>query len=292
MTTFQEALLAWTDAGGGWRDLPWRRTRDPWAVLVSEVMLQQTQVARVVPRWAEFLARFPNPVSCAAAPVAEVIGCWAGLGYNRRAVQLHRAAVAVVELHGGRLPSTLAELRSLPGIGPYTARAVLAFAFEDAVGVVDTNVARVLARAVAGRRLSAREAQEAADAVVPGPPSGRSWRWNQAMLDLGAGHCAALARCDGCPLRQAGCAWAAAGFVSPDPAVGSALVSGRQSRFAGSDRQGRGRLVRALRAGPLTRESWPGAAGWPGDAARAERAAISLVDDGLAVLVGEALSLP
>ncbi|MDQ1420270.1 MAG: A/G-specific adenine glycosylase, partial [Acidimicrobiaceae bacterium] len=129
-------------------------------------MLQQTQVVRVIPRWEAFLARFPDPASCAAAPVAEVIGLWSGLGYNRRAVHLHRAAAAMVVGHDGQLPSTLAELLALPGLGPYTARAVMAFAFGFPEAVVDTNVARVLARAVAGRRLSAAEAQAAADSLV------------------------------------------------------------------------------------------------------------------------------
>ena len=123
------------------RDLPWRRTRDPWAVLVAETMLQQTQVARVVPRWHAFLGRFPDVRTCAAARVGDVVDEWAGLGYNRRAVQLHAGAVAVCEDHGGEIPADLDALRSLPGIGAYTARAVLAFAFERDVAVVDTNVA-------------------------------------------------------------------------------------------------------------------------------------------------------
>jgi len=289
----REAVLAWTDAGGGWRDLPWRDTRDPWAVLVSEVMLQQTQVSRVVPRWYAFLACFPDPAACAASPVAEVIGLWVGLGYNRRAVQLHRAATAVVDHHGGRLPATLAELQALPGIGPYTARAVMAFAFEQPVGVVDTNVARVLARAVAGRRLTLGQAQAAADSLMPPASARRSWRWNQAMLDLGARHCTrARPACDGCPLRAGACRWARDGFPHPDPAAGSAGVSGRQASFAGSDRQGRGRLVRALQAGPIPVARWADAAGWPGEAVRAQRAAAALVSDGLAVREGDELRLP
>ena len=136
-------------------------------MLVSEVMLQQTQVARVVPRYHRFLERFPTPAACAAAPVADVIAEWAGLGYNRRAVSLHRAAVAVVERHGGRLPRRPGRPRALPGVGPYTARAVLAFAFGDDVGVVEVNTARVLARAFAGRRLAPAEAQALADGLVP-----------------------------------------------------------------------------------------------------------------------------
>src|SRR5690606_13188890 len=151
------------------------------AVLVSELMLQQTQVSRVAPRYCAFLAQFPTPSACAAAPVGDVVRAWAGLGYNRRAVNLHRAAVVVAEEHGGRLPTTLDGLLALPVVGPYTARAVLAFAHEDDVGVVDTNAARVLARAVAGRPLGAAEVQEVADAAVP---PGRGWAWNSALLDL------------------------------------------------------------------------------------------------------------
>ena len=137
------------------RDLPWRQTRDPWAILVSEVMLAQTQVGRVIPRWQEFMARWPTADACAAAPMAEVIGAWSGLGYNRRAVFLHRAAVAITTRHQGVIPADRAALVALPGVGPYTARAVLAFAFGQPVGMVETNAARVLARAVAGRRLTA-----------------------------------------------------------------------------------------------------------------------------------------
>jgi A/G-specific adenine glycosylase len=261
-------------------------------VLVSEVMLQQTQVARVVPRWHAFLARFPSVASCAAAPLGEVIAMWVGLGYNRRAVSLHRAAGEMVSRHGGRVPTTLAPLQALPGIGAYTARAVLAFAFESDVGVVDTNVARILARAVAGRPLRSPggEAQAVADSLVP---TGRAWRWNQAMLDVGARHCTARRpSCAGCPLASGHCAWAATGWAAPDPAVGSAGVSGRQSAFAGSDRQGRGRLVRALGEGPIPWPALAEVAGWPEDPARTARVVASLVVDGLAVRVGEELALP
>src|SRR5271166_381774 len=159
------------------RDLPWRSTRDPWRVLVSEVMLQQTPVVRVVPRYAEFLDAYPTPASCAAAPLADVLVRWEGLGYHRRAVHLHGTARAVVERHGGEVPATLPELLALPGVGAYTARAVLVFAFEAAVGVVDTNVGRVLARAVAGRALAGGEAQALADRLVP---RRRPWTFNQA----------------------------------------------------------------------------------------------------------------
>jgi A/G-specific adenine glycosylase len=266
------ALLDWSE--GTRRDLPWRRTRDPWAVLVSELMLQQTQVPRVVPKYETFLARFPTVAACAAAPLGEVVRLWAGLGYNRRAVNLHRAAVA---LAGAPPPGDLAGLLALPGIGPYTARAVLAFAYEQRVCPLDVNTARPLARALGVT------SQGEADALVP---PDRAWEWNQALMDLGALVCTRRGpRCDGCPL-VAECRWRAVG--GPDPAA----PAGRQSRFAGSDRQGRGRLVDAIRRAPVPLESLGAAAGWPDDPVRARRAADSLVADGLAVLRDGALSLP
>lgn len=270
-------LLAWFAAAS--RDLPWRRTRDPWWVLVAELMLQQTQVARVLPKYEAFLDRWPSPAACAAAPVAEVVTAWAGLGYNRRAVNLHRCAVTVVDDDGGSLPADLAGLLALPGIGPYTARAVLAFAHgSDQVGVLDTNAARVLARWT-GRPLARAEAQDAADLAVP---AGEGWAWNQAMLDLGATVCRKRSpRCDSCPVAI-DCAWRVAGNPEPDPAVGSAGVPGVQSRFAGSDRQGRGRLVDALRAAPVPLADLATASGWPDDPDRAARVAATLVADGLA----------
>jgi A/G-specific adenine glycosylase len=282
-TAFRTALDAW--AATLPRDLPWRATRDPWAVLVSETMLQQTQVSRVVPKYHAFLAVFPDPPTCAAAPAGAVVAHWSGLGYNRRAVQLHAAARAVTEQHGGVVPADLDALLALPGVGPYTARAVLAFAYERDVAVLDTNVARVVARRL-GRRLALREAQAEADALVP---QGRGWWWNQAMLDLGALVCRKRApRCDLCPVRES-CAWQGSG---PDPAVGSAAVSGRQSRFVGSDREGRGRLVDALRAGPVPLDALAAVMGWPDDAERARRVAAGVVADGLAVLEEHRLRLP
>ena len=286
MAGFQELLLAWS--AGALRDLPWRATRDPWAVLVSELMLQQTQVARVAPRYAAFLARFPTPAACAAAPPAEVIRLWGGLGYNRRAINLHAAARAACERHGGGLPDALAPLLRLPGVGPYTARAVLAFAFERDVGVVDTNVGRVLAR-WAGRPLRPREAQAAADALVP---PGRSWAWNQSLMELGASVCRRRRPdCRSCPAR-AGCAWLGAGLAPPDPADGSAGVSGGQPRFEGSDRQGRGRLVDALCRGPVPVGDAATVMGWPGDQPRADRVVVGLLAEGLVVTAGGELRLP
>ena len=282
----EHIVLAWGTVH--LRDLPWRRTRDPWPVLVSEVMAQQTGVDRVVPYYERFLDRFPTPAACAAAPLGDLLRLWTGLGYNQRAVNLHRCARAVVDDHGGALPADLRALRALPGVGPYTARAVLAFAFEHDVGVVDTNVGRVLAR-WEGRPLRATEAQAWADELVP---SGRAWAWNQAVMELGGTVCLRRRpRCASCPVRRS-CAWAAAGLSPPDPADGSAGVGAGQPRFEGSDRQGRGRLVEALCHGPVALADVATVMGWPDDPARADRVAVGLVDHGLAVQEGAVLRLP
>ena len=274
---FAAALRRWATENR--RDLPWRRTRDPWAILVSEFMLQQTQVARVVPKWNSFVERFPTPSACAAVPVSETIRMWGGLGYNRRAVQLHAAAVAIADDYGDAVPSTLNELCSLPGVGPYTARAIRVFAYEHDDAVVDTNVARILARAVAGRRLSATEAQETADALVP---FGEGWSWNQGLLDLGATICTKVApKCAQCPVSSK-CRWRVAAHTETDPALGSAGVPGRQSPFEGSDRQGRGRLVSALCESPVLLRVLPAVMGWRADWDRSIRIASTVVDDGLA----------
>ena len=277
-----DALHVWGERS--LRDLPWRRTRDPWAVLVSEAMLQQTQVARVIERYAPFLDRFPSPAAMAAAPLADVLDAWAGLGYYRRARDLHRAAGAIVERHGGRVPDTLTDLLALPGIGAYTARAVLAHAYEQDHGVVDTNVARVLARAFAGAPMTASVVQRLADGIVL---PGTGWLHNQTMLDLGATVCTARApRCSDCPLSS-GCAWRAAGGGTddgpPDPARRTAGTSRPQARFEGSDRQGRGRILAALRAAEqgVASGELDEITGW-GDDARSRRVADALVADGLA----------
>jgi A/G-specific adenine glycosylase len=286
------AIDAWGSAEGESRrpDLPWRATRDPWAVLVSETLAQQTQLARVVPAYHRFLAEFPTPAACASAPLGDVLRAWDGMGYNRRAKHLRDAARVVVVDHGGTVPEDLDALLALPGVGPYTARAVLAFAFERDVGVVDTNAGRVIARGVAGRPVSGAEAQALVDSMVP---DGRGWSFGQALLDLGAMVCTTRApNCRACPIRRR-CRWVTAGKPEPDPARGSAGVSVAQSRFAGSDRQGRGRLVAALRAGPLDAGEAAVTAGWPEDPERTSRVVEGLVADGL-VLVDEvgALRLP
>jgi len=265
-----QAVLTWAEEHR--RDLPWRRTRDPWAVLVSEVMLQQTQVARVVPRWHAFLERFPTVAACAAAPVGDVIRVWEGLGYNRRAVALHAAA----RMMGDRVPDDLDALLALPGVGPYTARAVLAFAFERAVTPLDVNTARPLVRAFGAC------SQADVDGLVP---EGRAWDWNQALMDLGATVCTRREPdCDGCPLAPE-CAWRGAG---PDPAA----PAGRQSRFEGSARQGRGRLVAALRRAPVPFDRLAETTGWPDTPDRAADVARHLVADGLAVVDDGVLRLP
>ncbi len=280
-----EALHTWGAAT--LRDLPWRRTRDPWAVLVSEAMLQQTQVARVVDRFGPFLARFPTPAAMAAAPLADVLEAWAGLGYYRRARDLHRSATVIVAEHAGRVPDTLAALRALPGVGPYTARAVLVHALEQDHAVVDTNVARVLARAVQGEAMTAAVTQRLADTLVP---PGRAWLHNQTLLDLGATVCTARTpRCGACPLRSR-CRWRRAGggdragaSAPPDPARRTAGTSRPQAAFAGSDRQGRGRLLAALRTADagLAVDELDRVTGWD-DADRSRRVADGLVADGLA----------
>ena len=276
-------LIQWWEAER--RDLPWRRTRDPWLVLVSEVMLQQTQVERVLPYFEAFAERWPTPERCAQADLAEVLVAWQGLGYPRRARNLWRAAVAITERHGGEVPSGLDDLLALPGVGPYTARAVQAFAFGMDTGVVDTNAGRILARWT-GRRLAAAEAQELADGLVP---AGKGWAWNQAMMDLGAQVCTKRDPCCGdCPVTQ-WCAWA--GFDSHDPADRSAGVSTRQARFEGSDRQARGRLLAALSDGPLPMERAAAVMGLEDDAARAQRLVAELIAESLVSAAGDQLRL-
>lgn len=271
LSMLRPTLLAWADEH--LRDLPWRHTRDPWAVLVAETMLQQTQVARVVERWGPFLERYPDAPSCAAVPAAALLREWSGLGYNRRALMLHRAAQQISERHGGDVPGDLETLLALPGVGPYTARAVLAFAFEAVAAPVDTNIGRVLAR-LAGATLSTTEAQRLADTLVP---TADSWRWNQAVMELGATVCTKRApACGDCPVAD-GCAWRGCG---DDPAVGSAAVSKPQARFDGSDRQYRGRVIDALRVVPRGFDQLANTLP-ADDPARSERIVAGLIADGL-----------
>ncbi len=267
--SFTERVLAW--GAPRLRDLPWRRTRDPWAVLVSEVMLQQTQVSRVILRWEQFLVRFPTPAACARAPLGDVLSEWQGLGYPRRAQNLHATARRVVEL--GFFPRDLEGLLELPGVGQYTARALRAFAFELDSAVIDTNIARVYARVI-GEPLRQKRVQDVADSATP---RGDAWVWNQCMIDLGAVLCRPRSpSCHDCPV-QVQCVWQ--GSESPDPAIGSSGVSARQPRFEGSDRQARGRLMKALTLGPVSRSHLVEVMGRDSDTA--ERLANDLVREGL-----------
>ncbi|MGH2346903.1 MAG: A/G-specific adenine glycosylase [Chloroflexota bacterium] len=239
------AVLQWYGTQG--RDLPWRHTRDPYRVLVSEMMLQQTQVDRVLPKYAEFTARFPSFADLAAAPDAEVIRAWQGLGYNLRAVRLHRIAKQVVERYGGMLPATLPELLTLAGIGPYTAAAVACFAFGLPEPVLDTNVRRVLGRIALGPdgpRAAPTTLWALARRMLP---RDAAYDWNQALMDLGARVC--LERRPMCLICPAQPWCAAAGKVTPTVRERPAdYITRRETPFAGSSRYYRGRIVDRLRA--------------------------------------------
>ena len=272
------AAIAWFDAQA--RDLPWRRSdATAWGVLVSEIMLQQTPVSRVVPAYEAWLARWPTPAALAADTAADAIRAWGRLGYPRRAMRLHECAVAVVTRYGGVVPSDAAALATLPGIGTYTAHAVAAFAFQQRHPVVDTNVRRLVARAVTGAA-DGGPATTAADlrtvsTLLPDDPT-RASRASAAFMEIGALVCTARSpRCHECPLSTM-CAWRNAG--SP-PTVGPTR---RPQSYAGTDRQIRGRLLAILRD---TEQPVPAAAldmAWH-DADRRAGALASLLDDGLVV---------
>jgi A/G-specific adenine glycosylase len=235
----REAILAWYDARG--RSLPFRGTTDPYAVLVSEVMAQQTQISRVAPAWKAFMAAFPTLADLAAASPADVLRAWRGMGYNRRALNLWRAARVVVDEHRGRLPSDVVGLERLPGIGPYTARAVAAIAFGSPVGAVDTNVRRVLGRAIGGAidAFSPSELQRLADSAVP---ADRPADWTHALMDVGATLCRTTQPlCEECP-ALAWCRFAAS------PAAGREGHGSRSApRFTATSRWLRGRILDRLR---------------------------------------------
>lgn len=276
----QRLLLGWYDEAG--RDLPWRRTDDPYAVLVSEFMLQQTQATRVAGPYRAFMERFPTVEALAAAGPGPVIAHWKGLGYNRRAVALHRTAETIVSRHGGRVPRDRRDLEALPGIGAYTARAILAFAFDDTMAPVDVNIARVLARSVAAAPLSRADSQELADRQVhpPRPAAARPGAWSQALMDLGATCCRARQPdCERCPIRAC-CAWRT-GDRREDPAQRTAVRARPQQAFVGSDRQLRGRLLDAVRAAPVAADAAPARMGLTDDDGRARRLIDGLVADGL-----------
>jgi A/G-specific adenine glycosylase len=250
----REAILGWFDAEG--RPLAFRETSDPWAILVSEAMAQQTQAARAAETWTRFLAEFPTVQALATATPAGVLRAWRGLGYNRRALALRQAAIAIVTEHGGDVPDDLHALERLAGVGPYTARAVAALAFGRRVGAVDTNVRRVLNRAVGGRpgAFSESELQAVADASVP---ADRPGHWTHAVMDIGATFCRPRApRCDACP-AQASCRAAIAGTAEAPrigPAIGKGAVHERPVHFHTTSRWLRGRILDALRDAPA--DAW------------------------------------
>jgi len=267
--------------------MPWRETQDPWHVLVSEVMLQQTHVPRVLPRFERFMALFPTPRVCAASPLADMLVEWQGMGYPRRCKNLQLAAQMMVDRFDGEVPQTLNDLLELPGVGPYTARAVLTFAFDADVAVVDTNVARVLAR-ISGKVLNARVSQEMADAWLP---VGFSRDWNQVIMDFGATVCTARkAHCEGCPVF-AQCVWKGGVDNEMDPAKTSAFTSKPQAKFAGSDRQARGKLMKALTVSGVSQERLT-VVMEIADAERALRLAQALVKEGLVEYSSQGYQLP
>jgi A/G-specific adenine glycosylase len=264
----QNALLGWYARHG--RDLPWRRTRDPYAILVAEVMLQQTQVDRIAPRWQAWLEQFPTLRDLAAASRADVIRAWQGLGYNLRAVRLHEVARQVTDEGGGTLPRTLDGLLALRGIGRYTAGAVACFAYEQPVSMVDTNVRRVLGRVFA----PALPVDAIADVVLPRQAA---YAWNQALMDLGATLCRAdRPLCLVCPLLNV-CQARASGQV------GSTRARATQAPFRDSSRYFRGRIVDLVRAlpsgGSISFADVKAALDL--DTARLERVVARLVADGL-----------
>jgi A/G-specific adenine glycosylase len=247
-------------------------------------MLQQTQTSRVVEPWHRFLELFPTPTRCADAPLSSVLAAWTGLGYPRRAKALHGAARVIRDDHGGEVPSSVAQLLELPGVGEYTAHAVASFAFGERVAVLDTNVGRVLARALENRTLRHGEARALAASLVP---SRDSARFNQAMLDLGAQFCRATPNCEFCPMRT-NCAWQHEG--GNDPAPKSAAVSRPQTAFKGSNRELRGRVMRELTLSPRTMRQIDRMLGGVG-ASRRREVLESLVRDGLVSRSGQTYSL-
>ena len=284
------AILNWYASHA--RDLPWRRPdAGPWAVLVSEIMLQQTPVSRVLPAYAAWLERWPTPAALAAAPSADAVRQWGRLGYPRRALRLHAAARAITERHAGAVPDSLGALRALPGVGSYTAAAVASFAFGQRHAVLDTNVRRVLARLVRGdlRPPPSPTAMEVrlAESLLPAEP-GLAPRWSVAMMELGALICIAeRPRCADCPVVSE-CAWHRAGRPAGDPRQ----ARRRSQDYEGTDRQCRGRLLAVLRDsdGPVPAARLDAA--WP-DAGQRARSLASLVADGLAEpLPGGSYALP
>ncbi|MDT0300558.1 A/G-specific adenine glycosylase [Streptomonospora wellingtoniae] len=273
---YSTAVLAWYETNA--RDLPWRRDdATPWSILVSEIMLQQTPVARVLPAWEAWMRRWPSPAHLAEEPSGEAVRMWNRLGYPRRALNLHAAACAVVERHGGEVPSSHADLLALPGVGAYTAAAVASFAFGQRHAVLDTNVRRVLARAHTGAEYPPKTQTKAevalAESLVP-PDAAVAARWAVAVMELGALVCTARSpACAECPL-SAQCAWRLAG----KPAYEGPPRRGQT--YAGTDRQVRGRLLAVLRESPAPVPKSALDVVWQEPVQR-ERALDALVADGL-----------
>jgi A/G-specific adenine glycosylase len=285
LARLHEEVLGWFDRAA--RDLPWRRNASPWAVMVSEFMLQQTPVSRVLPVYDAWVERWPTPAGLAAESPGEAVRAWGRLGYPRRALRLHAAASAIVERHGGDVPDSLDELLALPGVGAYTAAAVRSFAFAGREVVLDTNVRRVFARVVAGVEFPAAAVTSAErDLATALLPVRDAHRWAAATMELGALICTARSpRCDECPVADL-CRWRAAGYPAYD---GPAR---RGQAWDGTDRQCRGRLMAVLRdaPGPVPKSAldlvWP-------DALQRERALDGLVADGLVEpLANGAFALP
>ncbi|MET1133952.1 MAG: A/G-specific adenine glycosylase, partial [Aeromicrobium sp.] len=280
-------IIDWYDTHR--RTLPWREDPDPWRVMVSEFMLQQTPVVRVLPVFEAWLERWPTPADLAAAPSGEAVRAWGRLGYPRRALRLHAAATAIVERHGGAVPSTYDDLLTLPGVGDYTAAAIASFAYGRRAVVLDTNVRRVFARVVSGEQYPSQGVLKAerdlAASLLPEDDAVAA-AWAAATMELGAVVCTARApRCEACPVAEA-CRWRAAGYPEHDgpPRRGQA--------WHGTDRQCRGALMAVVRDadGPVAPELV--AAAWS-DAAQRERCLDSLLDDGLLDLTDDGrLTLP
>lgn len=293
-TRIASAVIDWFVAEA--RELPWRGETagdiDAWAVLVSEFMLQQTQASRVAPLFEAWMARWPRPSDLAAEAPGEAVRAWGRLGYPRRALWLHRAAVQIATEHGDQVPQDVETLLALTGIGPYTARAVASFAFAARHPVVDTNTRRVLARAVHGIAAAGPPRPSDLDdmeRLLPESPT-RARQFNAAMMELGAVVCTARApRCNDCPIA-AWCQWRGAGFPDNAPTVK------RQGAFNGSDRQVRGRIMALLRHSeePVARDEALAAAADGGvrDREQPRRAYDSLISDGLLVEHGETVRLP
>ncbi len=284
-----QRLLDWFDVYE--RDLPWRRrAASAWHILVSEFMLQQTPVARVLHPWEQWIRRWPTPADMATADGADVIRAWGKLGYPRRAQRLHACAKAIATEHGNVVPDDVESLLALPGVGEYTARAVACFAYGQPVPVVDTNVRRVIARACHGladapgpRRSDLDDALAIAPRTADGEPAASAPRFSAALMELGALVCTARnPRCGECPLALS-CAWVAAGRPA------SSGPPKRTQRYEGTDRQARGRLLDVLRGctGPVERVRLDAA--WPADPGQRSRALDSLLVDGLVELTDDGL---